>query len=422
MANLTKRIRNHPLVDTLVNLKGNPRVAVFIEPLWGVPYNLVAPYITVYMYALGVDDIQIGTILSIGMVVQVIFSFMGGILADKLGRKRTTILGDFFGWCLPCLIWAVSQNFWFFLIAVVLNSFEQINQTAWYCLLIEDADKDKTVSIFTWISIAGLIAVFVAPISGLLVGKFTMVPVVRAIYASFSILMVIKCIITYKYTTETRQGRVRLEETKNTSYLQMILEYKHLIPTIFKTKIVLQTLVIMIVVYVTSVINTNFFGLYVTETLGLPKEYLAFFPIIKAIVSIVFMFAIQHKMRGIKVPMMWGMVLLIGAQVLLILSPKGQVSTIALYILMDAVAGAIVYPRKETLVTNNIDPSERARTLALLTSFMICFAIPFGYLTGLLSSIDRRLPFILSMVLFVIGIVVAGRMKYVAPTEIQVED
>jgi len=418
LSRMKRRIRNHPLIDTLVTLKGNPRILVFIEPLWGIPYNLVAPFATVYMYSLGVRDVEIGLILSIAMVVQVAFSFLGGIIADKYGRKRTTMLGDFFGWVVPCLIWAVSQNFWFFLIAVLFNSFEQINQTAWYCLLIEDAEKDKTVSIYTWIMIAGLLAVFVAPISGVLVQSFSLVPVVRTIYAGFSILMVIKCVITYRYTTETQQGKIRREETKNTSCLQLIREYRGLIPMIFKDKLTLQILSIMVITYISNMISTNFFGLYVSDTLGLPEQYLAYFPIIKAFVMIIFMFAIQHRMRSVRLPMGVGLGLFVLCQLLLIVSPGGQVTTIILYILLEAVAHALVYPRKESLVANNIDPAERARIIALLTAFMITFSIPFGYLIGLMSSADRRLPFLFSAILFTVAITVIVRIKERVPKQV----
>ena len=134
-----RSLKAHPLIQVLADNGGNPRTLVLIEPLWGVPYNLIAPFATLYMYTQGITDVQIGLILSVTMAVQVLFSFLGGILSDKLGRKFTTMMGDFFGWGLACLVWAVSNNFWLFLAAAILNCFEQINQTAWYCLLIEDA-------------------------------------------------------------------------------------------------------------------------------------------------------------------------------------------------------------------------------------------------------------------------------------------
>ena len=413
MSRLSQSIRYHPLVDLLLTIKGNPKVCIVIEPLWGIPFNLIAPFTTLYMYAMGVTDIQIGIILSLAMVVQVAFSFFGGIVADKLGRKFTTMIGDFLGWSVPCLIWAVSQNFWFFLAAVLLNSFEQVNQTAWNCLLIEDANEKDILNIYTWITIAGLLAVFFAPISGILVGRFSLVPVVRILYLTFSITMLCKCIITYRFTTETTQGRVRREQTKNISVLKMVAEYKELIPLIFRNRATVQTLAIMVIIYITNMVNTNFFGLYINKSLEISERYLAFFPILRAVVMLLFMFAIQHRLQqiSIKIPMQAGLVLYMLCQALLVFSPKGRLMPIVLFILLEAVANALVMPRKDSMLAMNVDPTERARIVALLTAFMIAFSSPFGYLAGLLSSLDRRLPFAFSALLYFAAMLVIYRYR-----------
>ena len=408
MIKVLQAVKDHPLVDLLLNVRGNQRICIFIEPLWGIPFNLIAPFTTLYMYALGVDDIQIGLILSIAMIVQVVFSFFGGIIADKLGRKATTILGDFLGWSVACAIWAVSQNFWFFLAAVLFNSFEQVNQTSWTCLFIEDAKEKDILNLFTWITIAGLLAVFFAPISGVLVGRFSLVPVARVIYAIYSVTMLCKCIITWRYTTETTQGKIRKAETSGVSVWAMVGEYRHLIPMIFKSRATLQTLAIMVIVYITNMINTSFFGLYINQSLSIPEGYLAFFPILRAIVMLSFMFGIQHRLQrmSIKIPMQAGLLLYIACQALLIFSPKGMLLPIIAFTLLEAVANALVFPRKDSMLAMNVDPKERARIVALLTAFMIAFSSPFGYLAGLLSSLDRRLPFLFSAMLYVIAIVV----------------
>ena len=227
-----KSLLNHPLLQLLKHNKGNPRTLILMEPLWGIPYNLITPFATLYMYSQGVTDVQIGLILSIAMVVQVLFSFFGGILTDKLGRKFTTMMGDFFGWSVACLIWSISNNFWLFLIAMLFNCFEQINQTAWYCLLIEDAEPKDLLGIYTWVNIGGLIAIFFAPISGLLINSFTVIPVIRVLYLVFSVNMLIKVAVTFRYCKETRQGKIRMAETKDTSLLHMLYEYKE--STVYK--------------------------------------------------------------------------------------------------------------------------------------------------------------------------------------------
>ncbi|HKM34153.1 MAG TPA: MFS transporter [Lachnospiraceae bacterium] len=408
-----KALRKHPLIELLKHNKGNPRTLILMEPLWGIPYNLIAPFATLYMYTQGITDVQIGLILSIAMFVQVIFSFFGGIITDKFGRKFTTMMGDFFGWGVACLVWAISSNFWLFLIAVLFNCFEQINQTAWYCLLIEDADSKDLLGIYTWVNIGGLVAIFFAPISGLLIKSFTVVPVVRVLYIVFAVNMIIKVIITFRHCDETRQGKIRMNETKDTPVLQMLIEYKDLIPKVLRNKEIMKVLFVYVILHITNLVNINFFSLYVTQRLGIADRFLAFFPILNAAVMLIFMIGIQHRLESVKfrIPMCIGLVLYAACSMLLILTPIRSMLFIIIYVFVSAVASSLVLPRKDALLQLNINPKERARINALIMSFTIAFASPFGYFAGWLSSIDRRLPFVLTFTIYIAAIIMVGRIR-----------
>ena len=413
LSSLGRRIKYHPLLQVLGRNKGNPRTLVLIEPLWGIPYNLIAPFATLYMYTQGVTDVQIGTILSITMVIQVFFSFFAGILADKLGRKFTTMMGDFFGWALACLVWSVSHNFWLFLLAAILNCFEQINQTAWYCLLIEDAQPADLVGLYTWVSIGGLVAIFFAPLSGLLVNAYSVVPVVRVLYVLFSLTMLTKSLITLKFCKETKQGQIRRAETKGVSVFHMLGEYRHLIPKLLRDKGVLKAVAVSVILYITNMVSTNFFSLYVTQRLGLSENVLALFPILNAAVMLVFMVGIQHRLSStrFRAPLWVGLGLYCVAAVVLILSPADSLGFVLVYVFVAAVAAALVNPRKDALLQLNIDVQERARLNALIMASTILLSSPFGYLAGWLSSLDRRLPFAFTFLLFAAAMVVVGRIK-----------
>ena len=406
-------IRNHPLMKVLNKNRGNPRILILMEPLWGIPFNLIAPFVTIYMSVQGITDVQIGVILSIAMIVQVVFSFFGGIITDKLGRKFTTMIGDFFGWSFACLIWAISNNFWLFLIAVIFNSIEQVNATAWFCLLIEDADEKDLVEIYTLAHIGGLVAVFFAPLAGFMIDGFSLVPVVRVLYLVFAINMLIKVFLTYRYCDETRQGKIRIKETKSVPIRQLIYEYKELIPKIIRSKALMQVVIISVIFRITLLINTTFFGLYITQNLGIPERYLAFFPILNAIVMLVFMVGLQHKLDSVKfrLPMWGGLVLFIIGHIMLILMPAGYLVLIALYVFLIAVANALVEPRRGALLQLHLDVEERARINALIITFVTAFTMPFGYLTGVLSSLSRRFPFILALILFILAFIIVGRIK-----------
>ena len=98
-----------------------------------------------------------------------------------------------------------------FLAAAVLNCFQQVNQTAWFCLLIEDANPGDLVEIYTWVTIGGLVAVFL-PLPGLFVNAYSIVPGGAGAVFLFALTMVAKTLITFRFCHETGQGRIRREQ------------------------------------------------------------------------------------------------------------------------------------------------------------------------------------------------------------------
>ena len=408
-----KSFKKHPLIHFLIKSKGNPKALILQEPLWGIPFHLIAPFAALYMSVQGISDTQIGIILSVTMVSQVVFGFFSGIITDKLGRKAATMIGDFFGFGIACLMWAISNNFWLFLIAVLFNGAERIAFNSWQCLLIEDAPQKDLLNIFTWTTIGGLVAVFFAPVSGFLIFRFDLIPVVRGLYVLFAVCMFSKCIITYFFCSETKQGKIRKKETRSIPVRTMVLEYTRIIPQILKSPATMKIVVINVILHITVLITTTYFGLYVTAKLGVAEQFLAIFPIINAVIMLLFMFVIQHRIEFIKnkIPMWAGLIIFTFGSVMLILIPSGNLLLIVVYLFLVAVANALVLPRRDAMLQIALDPEERARIMGLILTITIALSAPFGVLAGVLSDIDRRLPFLLTTILFLIAIVIVGMMK-----------
>lgn len=402
------------LFGILFSLKGNSKSCVYTEPLWAVPYNLYSPFFTLYMYSLGVKDVEIGILLSVGLFFQLFASLIGGVLTDKYGRRLTTFVVDFVAWTIPCLLWAFSQNFWWFLVAAIVNSVWQITSNSWQCLMVEDAEPHQLISIFNWVYIAGLLAVFFAPLSGFLIGRYSLVPVMRGLFIFAFVSMTAKFIILYRYSTETAQGRIRLQETKNISLFNMLLGYREVLTRIIKTPATVRVLCLVTLVSISQLISGNFFSLYVTQNLGMPEQFLAWFPILRAAIMLVFFFGVQNRLneRSIRTVMLTGLGLYIGGQALLLNTPAGSLFPLVLYTAMDACAAALFLPRRDTLLINNVNPEERARIMSLIQVIMLGITSPFGFVVGKMSDIDRRLPFILNLGLFVLmGCIVAMERK-----------
>lgn len=95
----------------------------------------------------------------------------------------------------------VFKQFLCFVIAAIFNSVLRVTMNSWNCLLVEDSDREQIVNIYAWIYIAGLITAFFAPVSGLFISRFELVPTIRVIYLISFVMMTAKFIILNVYAT-----------------------------------------------------------------------------------------------------------------------------------------------------------------------------------------------------------------------------
>ena len=402
-------MKNHVLIRTLRNLAGNQRGCVYTEPLWGIPFNLYAPYVSVYMVALGLSDTQIGTILSISWGFQIILALLSGVITDKLGRRRTTLIFDILAWSIPALISALAQNYWYFLAAGAINSFWRVTQNSWTCLLVEDADQRQLIGIYTWIYIANQLVGFAAPLGSLLIGAFSLVPTVRGLYVFAAVMFTLKAMLTYWLTQETEQGKVRLHETRHQSILHVLSGYRTVIRAILRTPQTLYTAGIMLVISICALISGNFWAIILTEKLGIPAQNLAVFPFVKSAIILAFFFVVMPRINRMhyKLPMAIGFLGFIASQLLLIVAPRQNYGFLILSVVLEACSYAAVSPLVDQLAVLTIDAKERARIQSILSVGVILLTSPFGWIAGTLSGVDKRLPFMLNVALFMVGAVLA---------------
>jgi MFS family permease len=402
-------LKRYSLITTLLSLRGNPRGCVYTEVLWGIPYNLFAPYASVYMLALGLSDQQIGSIVSITMSIQIGMMLFSGVITDKLGRRRTTLIADLLSWSIPALIWAVAQNFWFFLIAGLFNTFWRIAWNSWTCLLVEDAEQELLVDIYTWIYIANQIVGFLAPLAGLLIAAYGLVPTMRGLYFFAAIMFTLKAFITFSMTTETQQGVVRMEETKHQSPWSVFGEYKGVFWTVLRSPHTLYLAALMLVNQITWTINGSFWSIIVTQKLHVPEQYLAFFPFLKSTIILIFFFALIPLINRLhfKVPLILGYLGYVISQLLLVSAPSLGYAFLIPSVFLEACSFAVVSPLSDKLMVLNIDAKERARIQSIVFMVVILLTSPFGWIAGTLSEIDKALPFILNLVLYILGAILA---------------
>ena len=404
----------HPLFVALKKFKGNARGVVFTEPLWGIPYNLYAPYVSVYMLALGLTDRQIGIIISIGLAAQTLMALVSGMITDKLGRRRTTMISDFISWSVPAFIWAISQNFYYFVVAAIFNGMWRVSHVSWTCLFVEDRQTDpkQIVDIYTWLYISGLLTAFISPIAGLLIQTFTLVPTMRGLYLFAGVMFTIKLLSTNAMVKETEHGLQRMQETKDQSILANLGEYRGVFKIILKSPRTLYTVGIMLVMSATSTISNTFWSILVTSRLHIPAQDLAYYAFARSIIMLIFFFVAMPAIREMhfKRPMLFGFAGYILSLIILVNIPEKNYFLLLVSTLLEASSYATVSPQVDRMIAVSLDAKERARIMAIIYMIVIVFTTPFGWIAGVLSQTNRVLPFLVNIAFFAAG----GLLAYLA--------
>jgi len=401
-------IQKHPLLQTLRELKGNPRVTVLTEVMFGIPYNLFAPFFSVYMLALGITDQQIGSIASLGLVIQVFSALMSGAIVDKFGRRLTLFICDMLCWSVPCLIWAVAQDVRYFVAAAFMNSLWRISHTAWTCLMVEDAEERHLVHIWTWIMIFAVCSAFFAPLGGWFVGRYGLVPAVRWIYVFGFLMLTAKFVVLYVYSHETARGVQRMDETRHRSLISLLGEYRSVFGQLVHSRPILAALSLLVITNIYTTVSGNFWGVLFTGKLGFSSSQISTYVAIRSIVMTVSFFLIGPRLtnlRRFRLPLWSGFAAFLISQLLLVVMPPQAIALLLFSVLLEAVASALVSPMTESLLALSMESDERARVSAMVYVALIVLISPFGWIAGQLSALNRSLPFALNTILFAIGIV-----------------
>ncbi|MDR0644287.1 MAG: MFS transporter [Treponema sp.] len=404
-----EKMAKNALIQTLLELHGNPRACVYTEPLWGLSMNLCLSYASVYMLAIGLKDTEVGFIATVYMLSQVVFAFLSGPITDKLGRRATTAVFDFLAWSVPCLIWIKAENFWFFFIAALFNGAMKVSTNSWDCLMVEDAERSQITKIYSLVIVSGQLSALFAPIASVLVSRLTLVPAVRILYCNAFIVMGLKIGLLYFFSRETRTGLIRRRETKGQSVFALTRDYGAVLKIILSSRGSIFSLIVTALVGAVGMINITFWQIIVNKKLLIPDAQLPLFPMFRSILAIAFLFfVIPHLIKkSLKTPLVLGFASYILGQTILVLAPARTPLTYAmlcLSLVFDGFGSGALAMLAESLVALHINAAERARVAAIQLMVIMFATAPFGWIGGILSDVSRSLPFVLNTVLLSFGI------------------
>lgn len=358
------------------------------------------------MLGLHVTDTELGLITTFGLVLQIFTSFVSGYLTDRMGRRKSLWLFDVVSWSVGTLLWAISQNFWWFVLAAFLNSFQRIPATAWYCLLVEDTEPDKRTHVFTGLQIVNVIGGLFAPIGGILVNHFSLIPGTRIMYVIACISMSAMIYLRHRGLHETEIGIRKMQEQAHVDFRQELLKYFIVVKQIFRNRTLLLLFGVYVLWNIQVTIRNTFLPVYQIDYLRIPAALISIFPAISSLSMVILLFTVVPRFREeyARLLMNLGFLLLIIASVILVVMPKGSFLWVVISTVLAAVGTIIANPYVESVVANAIEDEHRATMLSVLNVLILACTSPAGIIGGWSYSIDPRISMWLVVGTFVLSV------------------
>ncbi len=400
------------IINSFQMLKGNTRISVLFEPMWGIPFILYSLYLSLYMKSQGVTDQQLGWLIAIGCFSAVVFSLFSGTITDFLGRKRTTFIFDFLAWPLSLLIYLLGNNFWWFALATLCNGAAKVTAVSWNLILIEDAAPQEQIAAFNLVNTINISFGLLTPVSGLIVNYLGIVKAEKILLGIAVVSMSLMTLIRNLYYQESKVGQEIMAERRTRSgkvYFQ-IPDYQVLWNTLkIKPKLMLCLIVVVIFnIYLPiGTYNSLYYAPYLTEVLQLEKSSIAIFGWINALIMfLVFVVLIPRLMKQrANQSILVGLSLQALAMLGFMLIPAGRFWLTIFLVAVFAFGFGISKSFIDNFIVMTTTDKERSGIFALNSTIIAIISVPLGLASGYLYQLQPSLIYLISLIMVLCSLV-----------------
>ncbi|MGE5551623.1 MAG: MFS transporter [Bacteroidota bacterium] len=405
------------ILHSLKILRGNTRLCVVVEPMWGIPYVLYNFYLSLYMRAQGVSDQQIGFLISLSFIAGSIFSFFAGVITDSLGRKKTTLIFDLLCWPVSILIYMVSRGFWGFALATIVGSLVRVVVVSWNLLVVEDAVTEERVAAYNLLNIINVAMGVTTPLAGLLVRRIGVVAGERILMGFAVVSMTAMMLVRNHYLKETAIGREILAERRGggrSPFANVLASYGRIFEALRvepKRRMILVTTVLFNTYVPIGTFASLYYAPYLTEALRLEKSSISILGSVNSLVLFLVLALVTPKIAGHKHvgAMILGLTLQAFSLFLFIVVPRGNFYLAAACVALFAIGYGLYRPFMDSTLAEVTEGRERAGLYALQNVAVSVLSATMGFISGFLYHLNPILIYLVS-----IGILLACIMVLVS--------
>jgi MFS family permease len=395
-------------VKLLSDLPRTAKYTALAQIPWGVFGRVVLFYAPLYMKEMGLDEIQIGSISTVGLFFAMIFQIIASPISNKLGRKRTIFIFDLICWSTPMFIWAFAQNYWYFVVAAVVNAAVKVSGVAYFCLLTEDTKPVKRVKVIGIVNVINNAAGVLMPLAGFAIAYYGIIPTFRTLYFVGGIVMTLGFIIRNKLITETTAGKTLMKSHSKMHFSSSLLSGFKIFSKSVKLKEFRKILYIYIITNV--IFAANFIQIiYLKNHLGFDEKSLSITQVIASLIYLLYL-VILPRIKGGQDNKILTYSLFTGVlgAVLLVIAPKQNLMFMLITIAIVTLGNFISVTYRDAVFMNSVGELEKADLFSTVQIVAAIICTPVGWLVGHGYTYDSKLPFLCISILFLLAALISA--------------
>ncbi|GGR12181.1 MFS transporter [Deinococcus ruber] len=387
-------------MPSLEGLPRNARNSIRMEPLWAIFGTPVTYYAPLYMAAIGLSSTQIGALGSITLAFSLFFQTLAAPITNRVGRKRTTLIGDLISWTLPMFVWAVSRSFESFVLAAVLSAVGRIVAVSWSLLVIEDVEETQRPRVFGIFNLIISGCGLLTPLLGLLMTQHGVAPVMRVYYTLGGVGMTIMFLIRNAITQETRSGQAAMHEHQDLHPWQSVQQTLRHVAGLRQH----AGLPGVMLFYVLSIF-TEQMSVFQILFLGGPLHFgagaLSLVPVAGAVITALMYAGVLRRLSGVAAERTLVVARLLGllGAVLLLLIPAANIGALLLTVSVLGAATFLTQTFRDTVLFNRLPKHGTADLYSAVQTLCLLCSVPAGALAGFIYSTQPRTLFVVLAVL-----------------------
>ncbi|MGQ4832658.1 MAG: MFS transporter [Candidatus Asgardarchaeia archaeon] len=206
---------------------GRNYYALLVSSLFTTPiFTMATVFYVFYLMALGADYVIVGFIGFSATLVSMVSKFIGGALADSLGRKKIVVASALIG-SLSAFVKFQAMHWEIFAIGVLFSAFATLGQPPLSSILVESIPPHKRGKGINFMHFTvKLVALPLPIIAAYLFEIFTFEYVMKILYLTMSIFFLISAIIRSIFLKETSKNVSKNSENPIRSYFHIFKNFR----------------------------------------------------------------------------------------------------------------------------------------------------------------------------------------------------